>query len=68
MEIVDFPLDAPERCSFLTYRSRDARRSRFERQPTDPASAGRRYHYMREAALGALVVFLFRDHDQLDAK
>jgi len=34
------------RCSLLTYRSRYARRSRLEKQPTDPASAGRRHHYM----------------------
>jgi hypothetical protein len=39
------------RCSLLTYQSRYARRSRLEKQPTDPASAGRRHHYMRDGTL-----------------
>src|SRR3984885_12079202 len=30
------------RCSLLTYPFRYARRSRFEKQPTDPAAAGRK--------------------------
>ena len=28
-------------------------RSRLEKQPTDPATAGRRHHYMRDGTLGA---------------
>jgi hypothetical protein len=44
--------------SLLTYRSRYARRQRqsgsdrLEKQPTDPAPAGRRHYYMRDGALG----------------
>jgi hypothetical protein len=39
------------RCSLLTYRSRYARRSRLEKQPTD---LRRCHHYMRDGTLACL--------------
>ena len=34
------------RCSFLMYQFRHARRSSLERQPTDPATGGRKLCYL----------------------
>src|SRR5262249_16405315 len=39
------------RCSLLTYRFRYDRRSRLEKQPTDPATAGRRHAYFGDRTL-----------------
>src|SRR5580693_1809789 len=40
------------RCSLLTYQFRYARRSRLEKQPTDPAAAGRKPCYLWDRTLG----------------
>jgi hypothetical protein len=40
------------RCSLLTYQFRYARHSRLEKQPTDPAAAGRKPCYLWDETLG----------------
>src|SRR5580658_809294 len=41
------------RCSLLTYRFRYARRSRLQKQPTDPAAAGRKPCYLWDRTLAS---------------
>src|SRR6516164_3814010 len=54
------------RCSLLTYRSRYARRSRLENQPTDPAAAGRYASYLGLDALEGLKNITINSLKELD--
>src|SRR5260221_14786031 len=49
------------RCSLLTYQFRYARRSRLEKQPTDPAAAGRKPCYLWDRTRALVAFSAFED-------